>query len=118
MTYDPMEQVVDTLLTISDESIAQLVSLRNAEHFPLLPGVDTREEKARLSKVLDALLDRLIKDVGANPSKRWVLQQFRPALEAVQMEDTEAKEHFGAHLEQIMDVLNIESSDGLLGHYL
>jgi hypothetical protein len=47
-----------------------------------------------------------------------VLKQFQESLEIVQEEDTEAREHFGMELERVMDILGIESSDGVLTHYL
>ena len=118
MSYDPLSKVVDERLPVSEQSVQELIALRASEHFPLLPGIDTAEDKAHLSVVLDGLLDRLVAGVLANPSKLWVLSQFQPSLYAVQVEDTEARDHFGGHLEQIMDVLHIESSDGLLSFYL
>ncbi|RNC64969.1 MAG: DUF4844 domain-containing protein [Desulfuromonadales bacterium] len=118
MSYDPISEVVDEPLHVSEQSVRELIALRASEHFLLLPGTDTTGEKARLSLVLNGLLDRLIAGVLSNPSKLWVLSQFQPSLESVQAEDTEGREHFGSHLEQIMDILHIESSDGLLGFYL
>jgi hypothetical protein len=47
-----------------------------------------------------------------------VLEQFQPSLEAAESEDTEGREHFGTELEMIMEILGIDSSDGLLTHYL
>ena len=118
MSYDPLSEVVDEPLLISEQSVQELIVLRESEHFPLLPGIDTAEEKTRLSLVLNRLIDRLIAGVIANPSKLWVLSQFQKSLETVQAEDTEGREHFGGHLEQIMDILHIERSDGLLSFYL
>jgi hypothetical protein len=63
-------------------------------------------------------LDRLIAGASSNPGKSWVLDQFRPTLERVEMEDTEGRERVGAYMERIMDIFGIESSDGLLSNYL
>ena len=68
--------------------------------------------------VFGALVDRLLAGLSGNPQKLWVMGQFQPALAAMQTEDTEAREHFGMSVERIMDVLGIESSDGILGFYL
>jgi len=46
------------------------------------------------------------------------MQQFKPSLEELYGEDTEARDHYGDHLELIMDILDIESSDGILSFYL
>ena len=46
------------------------------------------------------------------------MKQFQPFLDIAMDEDTEGREHFAGHLAMIMDILEIESSDGLLGFYL
>lgn len=51
-------------------------------------------------------------------SKLWVMRQFQPSLDAVGMKDTKARDHFGIHLQRVMDILHIESSEGLLSFYL
>jgi len=116
--FDPITEVIDEQLPVSDETVQILKMLRAEPRFPGLPGTDTEAEKERLSSVLDPLFASLIAGIQTNPRKLWVMQQFQPALSAVQMEDTEAREQFADHLHKIMDALNIESSDGLLGFYL
>ena len=118
MTYDPLSDVADHQIEVGPETIQQLKALRESADFSLIPGVDTAQEKERLIKVLHPLFDNLIAGLPSNPSKLWVLAQFKQALEQVLSEDTEAREHFGIYLEQIMDALSIESSDGLLSFYL
>lgn len=118
MAFDPITEVIDEPLSVTDKTVALLVALRAEPRFLNLPGVDTRVEKQRLSATLDPLIVRLIEGIKNNPSKLWVMKQFQPACDAVLMEDTEAKEQFADHLYKIMDALNIESSDGLLGFYL
>jgi len=118
MEYDPLSTVVDEPLSVTPHVLAALGSLRDSENFDRLPGVDTTEEQQRLIAVFESLLDRLITGLPDHPRKRWVMEQFQPALEAMQEEDTEAREHFGIRVERIMDALAIESSDGLLSFYL
>jgi len=118
MTYDPLSQVMDEPLALDAGVTEQLRAYRLAAKLAHLPGTDVTEERERLAKNLDGLVDRLIEGVEENPSKRWVLAQFQPSLEAVAYEDTEAREHFGMEIELLMDILGISSSDGLLAHYL
>lgn len=118
MSYDPLSEVIDEPISVSAQDVQELKRLRDSEKFTDLPGIDTVAEQTRLSQVFDNLLDRLIAGTLENPSKLWVLSQFKTALEAVQFEDTEAREDFGEHLEKVMDILHIESSDGLLNFYL
>ncbi|HEX8567396.1 MAG TPA: DUF4844 domain-containing protein [Pyrinomonadaceae bacterium] len=118
MNYDPLSEVIDEPLLISAQSVQRLTELRASLKFNDLPGTNTAEERDRLSQILNELLNRLIAGILANPSKLWVMSQFQPALESVQMEDTECREHFADYLEKVMDILQIESSDGLLSFYL
>ena len=118
MTVDPLNDVQDAPLTITPETLAQLQAFAAAEKFTHLPGLNTSEEQARLSAALNSLLATLIAGLPQNPSKLWVMAQFQPVMDSLYGEDTEGKEAFGAHLGQVMDILGIESSDGLLGFYL
>jgi hypothetical protein len=116
--YDPLSDVIDASLSIGPDTMGRLREFRASRKFTNLPGLDTAEEQARLSAAFDALVDQLIAGVEANPSKLWVMGKFQPVLDSLYGEDTEGKEHFGQHLGEIMDILGIESSDGLLGFYL
>jgi hypothetical protein len=118
MTYDPLAQVVDEPLTVDATVVQELVALRGKAKLLKLPGVDPTVERERLSRVLNDLVDTLIRGIEANPSKRWVMAQFQRYLALAEQEDTEGREHFGMEVEEIMDVLGIESSDGLLSFYL
>lgn len=118
MNYDPLSEVIDEPLVVSEVTLQQLSSFRAADKFLELPGVAPTEERKRLSSILNALLDRLIAGVSENSTKLWVMKQFQLALNAVSTEDTEGRDHFGRNLEIVMDILHIETSDGLLGFYL
>ena len=118
MSYDPLNDVEDEPLSVTAEVLEALAEHRRSEKLELLPGVDTVAEKARLSMLVDALLDRIHAGVAEHPTKLWVLKEFQGALEQLEDHDTEAREHLGMELEKIMDALGIESSDGLLSFYL
>lgn len=118
MDYDPLSEVIDEPLSLDSSILEELKDFRGAEKLDNLPGIDKAAEKARLSNVLNGLLDRLLCDVEANPSKLWVLTEFQKALVLVEGEDTEGREQFGMEMENIMGILGIDSSDGLLSAYL
>jgi len=118
MSYDPLHEVIDAPIEIDDSTVTKLHILKMVDKFGSLPGDNTAAEKQRLSTVLNDLLGRLISGIQANPTKLWVLTEFQQSLMLVESEDNEGREHFGTELESIMDVLGIESSDGLLGAYL
>ncbi len=118
MDYDPLSEVIDEALVIDSDALEELQAFRHAEKLDDLPGTDTADEKTRLSKVLNDLADRLLAGVEEHPSKLWVLTEFQTALKLVEEDDTEGRDHFGMEMENIMDILGIESSDGLLAAYL
>lgn len=118
MNYDPLSEVTDEPLPVDQQIVQNLSEFRKSDKFNDLPGTNNQEERNRLSERLNALLNKLIEGITNNPSKLWVMTEFKQVLESVEVEDTEAREHFGNYLEQIMDILAIESSDGLLDFYL
>jgi hypothetical protein len=118
MAYDPLSEIIDEPLTVDANAVEKLRDYRLTSKLTQLPGDDATGERVRLVKNLDGLVDRLLVGIEKNPTKRWVLEQFQPSLEAVESEDTEGREHFGTEIETIMEILGIDSSDGLLSHYL
>ena len=118
MTYDPLSEVIDEPLSIDTAVLDALREFRRADKLVYLPGVDVTAERIRLSELVNTLTDELIDGVTRSPSKKWVMERFQQQLQKVQQEDTEAREHFGTELETLMDILSIDSSDGLLSFYL
>lgn len=118
MNYDPLSAVTDEPLAVSDETIRALTAFRATDKFLELPGLDTTAERRRLASIFDAVLDRVILGLQSTPSKLWVMKQIQPALSEVATADTEARESFGFHIERIMDIIGIDSSDGMLSFYL
>ena len=118
MSQDPLDRVADEPLVVGDVAMQALRDFRREEKLALLPGVDTTEERARLCLKLNDLADVLVRGVERNPSKWWVLSQFQRVLAGMDQEDTEVREHFGMELERVMDILGIQSSDGVLSYYL
>ena len=118
MTYDPLSDVIDEELNIDQKVIDNLTAFRKQPKLVNLPGVDTKLERERISNILNELIDSILLGVRSSPTKLWVLSIFQNYLVKIEQEDTEAREHFGVEVEEIMDILGIESSDGLLSYYL
>ena len=116
--YDPLAVVTDQPLVRVPLALEALRAYRSEQKLALLPGIDPTAERERLSRVLEVLIDELLAGLEGSPSKLWVMKRFQRALKAVQYEDTEGREHFGMELERVMDLVGIESSDGLLNFYL
>ena len=118
LPYDPLADIDDESLAVDEKVMHELSAFRHRAKLIDLPGVDPTTERERLSGILNSLADTLLEGIEANPNKRWVMGQFQRSLVLVEQEDTEAREHFGTELESLMDILGIESSDGLLAFYL
>ena len=104
MTRDPLSRVVDAPLFIVPRVLDALRAFGHQARPAGLVGAQ-----------LGALLERLLAGVAAHPTKFWVMQQFQYALQAVEGEDLDARAQFNSALEQLMDILGIASSDGILG---
>lgn len=115
---DPLDEVIDAKIAVTDDLLDALRQYRGVPKLEMLPGVDTHAERDQWSAELNRLVDLLLEGLPQHPSKTWVMRQFQQSLIAVELEDTEVREHFGLELERLMDILGIESSDGLLNHYL
>lgn len=119
MVYDPLTEVIDEPLIVTNDTVDRLRAFRHREpKLRMLPGVDVTKKRVFLTTVLNDLADRLVLGIQTHPRKLWVLSEFQRSLELVELEDTEEREHFGMELEEIMNILGIESSDGLLACYL
>lgn len=97
MTRDPLANVVDAPLFIVPRVLDGLRAYRETSSSPPLA----------------ALVDTLLAGIEAHPTKSWVTRQFQKTLD--QVGEGEAREQLGKALEQLMDVLGIQSADGVLG---
>ena len=118
MDFDPLSLVEDAPIQVNEAMLADLRRLIGDDHVAQLPGVDTTAEKLEANPAIDALLQQLIDGLGEHPRKRWVLGCFQSMLAKLEHYDTEYRDHVGFALERIMEVVQIESSDGLLAFYL
>lgn len=111
----------DPLITFGQPERAELIALRSEKKFlaeDFYPGAPTEALRAEAEAQIDALLDRLLAGLGADSRKSKVMDEFKVAMAAFAQTDTEERERFCGYLEQIMDTVGIESSDGLLNSWL
>ena len=99
MVHDPLSYAVDAPLFIVPRVLDRLRAYRT--HCPI--------------RALDPLVDTLLAGIEAHPTRFWVMKQFQKTLARVADEDGALRERVGAELEKLMEVLGIDSSDGLLG---
>jgi len=118
MAADPFEQVEDAPLFVVPRMLEALRSYRAGPKLADLPGPNPSPARERLASQLDYLSSTMIEGIEAHPTKFWVLKQFQQSLLAVEQEDAEAREHFGNELGRLLEIVGIDSSDGVVEYYL
>lgn len=106
MTRDPLAGLPDAPLFIVPRVLDALRAFQERPKPASLAGAAGQ---------LDALLDRLLAGVAARPTRFWVLRQFQQTLQAAEGEEAGARAQLAIELEQVMDILGISSSGGILG---
>jgi Domain of unknown function (DUF4844) len=118
--FPPM---ADEKLAVSTAQLSKLAEMRREPKYVDEPGTiydGLRPESARqrAEGQLNDLIDRLCNGLLSTPAKRFVLSEFAETLTEFEPTDTEDRECLLRYLERIMDILGIESSDGLLNRWL
>jgi uncharacterized protein DUF4844 len=78
------------------------------------PGAPTEDVRAECQGRVNELVDGLLWALEADPRKAVALEEFRKVLPNFEMHDSEERDRVCSYLEQIMDILGIDSSDGLV----
>jgi hypothetical protein len=110
-------------LKLPQDVIAQLQSLRATPKFgPDLPsytGVLDPVERQHDETAMNDLIDKIAAGIESHPNKKFVLDEFSAALKNFdRAADTEDRERVCMNIEKIMDIVGLESSDGLLNNWL
>ena len=84
----------------------------------LYPGAPDEEIRIRLQGHVNDLAARLTSRLAEPIDKAAVLDEFKVTLAHFEEEDSEERERVCGYLEEIMDIFEIESSDGLLNTWL
>jgi uncharacterized protein DUF4844 len=113
----------DQKLEVSQQTIAKLSELGVRTKYVDMPGTiynGMRPERRRLiaEAQLNRLIDRLRDGLPSNPSKKFALAEFAKTMAEFEATDTEDREQLVRYLEEIMDLLGIASSDGLLNGWM
>jgi two-component SAPR family response regulator len=103
--------------------LAKLGELRNQPKYVHEPGTSyngmwPETDRQRAEAQLNELIDRLHQNLATAPMKKSVLGEFSNTLAQFEPVDTEDRERLCRYLEEIMNILGIESSGGLLNRWL
>jgi hypothetical protein len=74
--------------------------------------------RLRLQAVIDALATRLLPLADQPRDKPRVLAEFRRSMADIPPGESEDKEQAAGYMEELMDILGIDSSDGLLNTWV
>ncbi|MGI9416117.1 MAG: DUF4844 domain-containing protein [Hyphomicrobiales bacterium] len=113
----------DEKVHVTEAALAKLAELGARPKYVDEPGTiynGMRPEHVRLTAQaqLNDLIQRLSSGLQEKPSKRFVLEEFSRTLAQFEPWDTEDRERVCRYLMEIMDILGIESSDGVLNRWL
>jgi hypothetical protein len=106
----------------SGDRRAALAQLKSVPKFQrddtnMYPGAATEKDRLRLEHAINELIDNLLANDVASLDKPTVLKQFKTTLNKLELDDSEDQERVCYYLENIMDIFQIESSDGLLNNW-
>ena len=82
------------------------------------PGAEPEDLRVALQDIINDLVENIIDLAPTERTKPRILEMFRTLLDRLTQVDSEEKEQIGSYLERIMDILGIESSDGLLNTFV
>ena len=118
LARNPLDEVMDATLVVNASVLDGLLAFRNGAKRTDLVEAEPDDPSRDLSPNLDRLAGRLLQGIEVNPSKRWVMAQFQQSLVPVIWIDDDGRERFGGELKKVMQILGIESDEGLLDFYL
>lgn len=109
-------------LEVTDSTISELGDFLAQKKFIedsalMYPGAPSEPVRASAELIINDLASRLIVGAPDNPTKAYVLGQFELSLIQLESFDSEERDRALSYLEKIMDILRIESSDGLLNNW-
>ncbi len=100
--------------SIEAQALESFIAKKKFEPEGRYPGTVDEAVRNQLEGQINALAERLLKNASSAPLKERVLGEFKAALPAFEIADSEERAHTLDYLVEIMDIYGIESSDGLL----
>jgi Domain of unknown function (DUF4844) len=111
----------DHSLNVTPETLARLAELRKAAKFHrenFYPGAMSEGERLIAQHFVNDMLDRLQSALNPASRKAFVMAEFLKMLRHFEQWDSEEREQVCTYCERVMDILGIQSSDGLLNQWL
>jgi len=108
----------DQPLVVTPQTLAELQALRSERKFVpdsriLYPGAITPERRLASELLVNGLIDTLIRDLPAHPTKSVVLSRMKVVLASYPASDSEDRDRLLRYFEQILGILRIDHSNEL-----
>lgn len=87
----------------------------------LYTGIADPTKRSIAESTINSAISNIATGIRSHPTKTFVLEQFQRALvllDAAGLADSEDREAAAGYLEQVMDVVGLESSDGMLNNWV
>lgn len=84
----------------------------------LYPGATSEATRERCQAVIDALAERLIPLADAPVDQRLFAKELTQTMLDFGPADSEERERAASYVEEVMDILEVESSEGLLNTWV
>jgi hypothetical protein len=110
------------MLIISDNTLVQLHKLRNTPKFhqddaTFYPGPPSEDVRLEAQDILDSFINTIINNIKANPRKSYFINELKIMLMKCNYFDSEEKDRICNYIEQIMNILGIENSEGIINEW-
>lgn len=110
------------LLAVPQNAVAELERFAAEPKFlsdatGFYTGIPTEVDRQAAEVAVNDLASRLAHGIAARPTKAFVLDEIANTLPAFEGLDSEDKDRALEYVEQVMDTVGLESSDGLLNRW-
>lgn len=110
-------------LVVNNEVMKLLEEMKNKKKFlpdehSFYKGATSEKLRVELEEKVNILIKSLLEGIKKKPLKSYVLIMFKELLLQCDKFDTEDRERLCLYLEELMDIFEIESSDGLLNTFM
>ena len=112
----------ERILKVNEKVVSELEILLTEKKFIedssiMYPGVPDEVTRVSAEVIINGLTSRILLGIVENPTKGYVLGQFKLTLDRLSIFDSEDADRALRYMERIMNILSIESSDGLLNEW-
>lgn len=107
-------------MEFTKEMIKQLEKLRDEKKFlpdSFYPGAPSETIRLEAQHILNQTIENLINNFEKSSDKQYVLSELEKMLVKMNDYDSEEQDQICIYCENIMDILKIESSNGLLNKW-